>query len=931
MLGKLSKLSWGKQNTQATTASVPATPPAPQKDNRSDQFTRALLSDTAEKKRLAACPHVKDTEILLQVCRDDASAKVRDAAARQFARSLPSEDSVKALLDEFAASPDNKHLAILITAHHGDAELRSYGLTLFTEDKAYRDIAVETRFHDTRDQVTDKITSLQVVDDVWRKIKAKDKLVARKLKQRLQVYQAEEKQRAEQQAQVSKILEEMDKLANGAWSPNYIARYDLFVQRWQALGFEIDQQQQQQFNHLNALARTKVEKNREQQELQDTLERDTSRLDQIVQSLHKSELAPLTALVAEYEAELTQIRTKWQQNNHRQTHESQFQQVDRAIANADKALSQAKTAANASARISTSEALNFDDVKANQKILQAVLNKHQGSQSAPAYTAGFPSLLRSLDAKLKQLSTENSTLKSSIQKQFGSLNSAISASKWGPAKSIYERLEKKISKLPSADRIPLAERLANVEKRLNELGDWKQFATEPKLKALCEEMEKLPSHNLSPKDQADRIKDLQNQWKAMGASPAQEKHWTRFKAAADIAFEPCAQYFAKRRKDKEIKLEQRESILTMLDEYTAQVNWDNPDWRLVEKTIRTAKNEWGKLRVYDRKATAAQEASFTKALAALNDKLAPAYEHGTQEKEALIERVRILGEGDINQHCINQVKRLQSQWRRTGIVERADDQRLWKAFNQACSAIYDVHRGKKREQYAASVEHVKRAREIIKLLRQATDNNFDEKKLQQLQEEFQSLPEFPERDQKFLFRDYNRALDGLDKQRELNSASALKMQLQRLRGNAAICDQLETLAGQTLASADTQISQLLDDWDEGNKTDNLEWKKAINLRRDSIVAHLQAGTVPDFSANTLARKLLCIDLEILQEKETPAEDRELRMSHQLNQLQQGMTSATVQSKQEQLQALEVRWLTAFPAEADQREKLNARFTTALTS
>ena len=930
MLGKLQKLKWGNKKQEPESSAKPPLPQEPvaaPKHNAAEQ-----LNDPSEKKRIAACLNIKDTALLLKACRDDASEKVRQTAARQYARHLPGGEDTKALVSQYLSSDENRNLAILITALHNDAEIRDYGLAKFTTDDDLSVIATETRFHDTRDTVTTQLQSLEAVDTVWRSIKSKDKVVARKLKERLSAHQDRQQQIQEQQAEVTRLIDEMDKLANGVWSPNFANRYDLFAGKWDAIDFEIDSQQKQQFEHLRKSAGEKVESNRALAEQHSALEACIQQMKSSEQALRNSDIKSITEHLPNSQAQLQKAEEHWQQVN--STADSVDEALEKSYSSARARLKQqltgAESAHRAYAAVDNTDESDVAQLIQCQKQLEKAIAQGKSGSTPAAYAAELPNLLQTIESRVKKQTQANAELKSSIHKQFGSLNSAISANKWGPAKAIHERLGKKIARLPAKDQTALNEKLQRMEQRLSELGDWKQFATDPKLVTLCEQMEGIPSLKLAPKDQADRIKELQTQWKAMGASPAQEQHWPRFKAAADIAFEPCAKYFAERRAEKDNKLAAREEVLTMLQQYSDKTDWQNADWKLVEKTIRTAKNEWRKLRVFDRKATAEQEQKFTDVLAVLNEKLAPAYEEGSREKQDLIDKVKALGEGEINQHCINQVKRLQSMWRRTGIVKRSDDQRLWKEFNEACSEIYNTHRGNQREQYKASVEHVTRAKEIIKELKQAGNNGtFDEKSLQQLQDEFQSLPEFPEKEQKYLFRDFNRAVDGLDKQRQRHSENARSKELQRLQQNAAICDQLESLAGQSAETISAEIQQLLDQWDDGEKTDNIEWKKAMNLRKDSIVAHLQSGSVPDFETNTMARRLLCIDLEVLLDKETPSEDKTLRMQHQLEQLQQGMTSRSVTSTAEQVQALEVKWLTSFPAHADHRDKLNSRFTTAL--
>ena len=103
----------------------------------------------------------------------------------------------------------------------------------------------------------------------------------------------------------------------------------------------------------------------------------------------------------------------------------------------------------------------------------------------------------------------------------------------------------------------------------------------------------------------------------------------------------------------------------------------------------------------------------------------------------------------------------------------------------------------------------------------------------------------------------------------------------------------------------------------------------MNLRRDSILLHLQNGSLPDYEKNTADRRTLCIELEILLDRETPAEDRNLRMQHQLQKLQNGLTSNATVSKQAQLETLSNQWLCAFPADPSVRDKLNQRFDSTL--
>jgi len=569
-----------------------------------------------------------------------------------------------------------------------------------------------------------------------------------------------------------------------------------------------------------------------------------------------------------------------------------------------------------------------------KKAAQSLENLKEDSGNA-AYLKAVPQLQAKISTKLEQINNSDKELKQQIHKQFASLNSAVAAKRWGPAKSIQDRLAKKISKLESRERKRFTDKLASLEVKVRELGDWTEFASEPKLTELCEHMEKLPTLKLPPNDCANRIKELQTQWKAMGVSPAQQKIWPRFKEASDIAYEPCKNYFTARREDRKNKLKVRKEICLLLESYEKNTDWNQqPEWRAVEKVLRTAKQDWKKNQVFDKKQGRALEDRFTKILTLLNEKLDPMYEANANEKRELIEKVVKLGEGDINQHSVNQVKSLMSAWRRSGVCRPKDDKLLWEEFRTASNVVYDRHRGKQREQREAELEHVKRAKEIIRTIASIKNSNeaVNEKSLNDLQAEFDGLPEFPERDQKRIARDFQKALDSVDRYRQNAIDNNRKRAIESLRHNAGLCMQLEDLAGQPTDQITDQIEAVLSEWQESDKRENPKATKALESRKKNIVDLLKAGGTPDYDANTEARRMLCIELEILHDCETPQEDKAMRMQYQLDQLQNGLqSSSTSQSTQELSQALQVNWLTTGPASPALRDKLESRFASVLAN
>ena len=902
------------------------------KENSNAPSSPPLINDPVDKRRALAAATHNDASTLLTMAQSDSSEAVREACARRYASLIEDNEETRQTLAKLADNKKTKPLFLTIAAQSNESSLRKLCLDKSDSDNDLLIVAEKTKFHDTRLEAANRLKSHASVDRCWRNLKTKDKLVARELKLRLD-QQREKTNLAESQTQqANKILDALDKIATSAWQPGTLNRLELYISQWKDLDFEPSPEQQQRYTALHATTEKKATSYRSVHELQKQRESAVQSLESIKQSLVKASTKDLPALLSEQNNLFKKNQEQWKAFEQANTEQDNLTQQHLELSNTIQSVLKNASLVSKAQQLIDGDNSDSKTLKIHLQGLEALKTDEKTDESNYEFQTSVPRLIEALQTKIKQQSEADSELRQQIHRQLASLSSAVSAKRWGPAKSIHERLAKKIERLSGSEKTSYKEKLARLEVKVKELGDWKEFASEPKLVTLCEQMEKLPSQKLAPNDCANRIKELQTQWKSMGASPAQEKHWPRFKQASDTAYEPCGKYFAARREDRKNKLDKRKEICDLLERYESETDWTQPDWKMVEKTIRSAKREWKTHQVFDKKRGKSLDDRFTRILQSIDEKLAPVYDANAAEKTELIAKVVKLGEGEINQHCINQVKSLQSAWRLSGSCRQKDDRALWKEFSQVTNKVFDEYHGKRREQQAASVAHVKRAREIINTLSSIKKSSepVDEKQLNELQEEYAALAEFPERDQKKLARDYQRALDSVDQYRQKALNDNRSRALQNLRHNADLCQQLESLADPGTEAPGEQVEAILAEWQDSKTGDHQQAGKALNKRRQSILDLLAANKTPDYENNNDQRRLICIELEILCDQETPAEDKSKRMQYQLEQLQKGLnSSSTTLSRSEQIERLQIKWLTAAPASPEIRNKLESRFRQAL--
>lgn len=887
------------------------------------------IDDPSEKLRAKAVAAHGDVDAVLQLAKSDDSLMVREAATRRYTQLATDTEEFRTTLDSLYNTTEHRALFFSIAAASNEESFRVLSLEKAQTDEDLLIIADKAKFHDIRMKAAGQIKSMALVDKCWRGMKAKDKVVARELKARLDNVRDARQAEESKADQIEKIITEMEKIANGPWQPSSANRFDHFSDLWSQLSFEPPADKKTRYEALHKVAEGKALEWRSTQSTAQRRQSVLERLTELNDELNKATNAELTSVLAACKASLIRQQAQWQELQEPAPEDNETQLYKSLTATLSGNIKNADTIANATTQINSTTPHQGN----LQKVVKSLESLKENSSTA-SYLSEVPQLLEKAQSKLDKKSAADTELKQQIHKQLGSLNSAIAAKRWGPAKSIHERTAKKISRLESKEKAAYTEKLSRLEEKLKELGDWKEFASEPKLIELCEQMEKLPSLKMSANDCANRIKELQTQWKSMGASPAQEKQWPRFKEASDIAYEPCKKFFTERREEKKNKLTARKEICELLEKYEKETNWSAPDWKIVEKTLRTAKQAWKNNQVFDRKRGKPLEDRFTKILKLVDEKLDPVYDANAAEKTELIERVTKLGEGEINQHCINQVKSIQSAWRLTGACRQKQDRALWKEFSDATNQIFETHRGKKREEYAATTEHVRRARDIIKTLSSLSSAKepLTEKDIADLQAEYAALAEFPERDARRLERDYRRATDAVDRFRQQAASNNRKRALQAMQQNADLCSQLEALAGQPHSEIETQIDTILDEWQAADKGENPQAAKAMEKRRESILQLLKSDKTPDYNNNEATRRLLCIELEILCDAETPQEDKSTRMQYQLEQLQKGLQSnSTAGTRSEQIEQLQIKWLTTGPARTELQDKLNSRFNQTVES
>ena len=900
--------------------------------------------------RLAAIAKINELVVLRELM--DASADdavlIREAAENRLIDKLAdgqvSDEAVRALLSTHAS-----RLAVAIASNCSLERQREMALQALDDEPSLVTVVQQSRFHDTRLTAAMRLTHHDSLRTALSAVRSKDKAVAKQLQQRLDAAAAAEAALIATRHAVSTTLQATEALNDGVWTPQHAGKLQAMRERWAAFAPADRAEGEARFAEAVHQAEQSLEAYKQRQSESETgADNETfqSSSGDVNPSLsteavhmeggNESDGAPSAAepvapasiddptlkpvmlglsecSIVELGERVSELSGNLQDPTEPVRQLLAYGQAIAVLFDPPYDLNKARPGAiqqrikRVSALLDVNNVLPGIDVSGHKYVKE--LQEHATA----------------LQDRLGKAQQESADRIKATHRQFAALSGIIKEGKWGPANSTMRRLKKKIDSMETAERSSLTEKLERAEKQLAEMADWQDFAARPKLLEICDAMEALPAKELPPETLAKQVRELQNNWKALGVSRASNDLWSRFKTAGDLAYEPCKAWFETKQQERQQKLDVKASLCDSLEAEQSLLAGD-PDWKAIARQVNIAKREWSKNRVPDRKPDKALEARFSAALKPFEVALAEQYDSNAATKQELVDKAKALAEAEITQHSANQAKRLLSAWKLVGVMRRKEDQALWEVFNAHLGTIFKHQHKVEREKQRAGLEHVFRAKDIIKRLKTLSrGDTVDDAEVQTLATEFQALAEFPERDKKFLLRDYRQALDACSRVQENASKRRLQAGHEESRRLIGLCEQLEAAVEHPDAALETLIDDVSHAWEASDARVSTDIENLLVSRRDKALAHLKNGTKPDYDANETLRRDLLIRMEVAAGIETPAEDKARRMQYQLEHLQQGMTSAGIDDARQTLAKLDLQWIASGPVKTAVRDALNSRY------
>ncbi len=238
------------------------------------------------------------------------------------------------------------------------------------------------------------------------------------------------------------------------------------------------------------------------------------------------------------------------------------------------------------------------------------------------------------------------------------------------------------------------------------MDEWQRWANAGVQEELCQRVEGLMQVD-DLASAARQLREAQAQWKQVANAPREQSQalWTRFKAACDGVRARCDVYFAQLAEEQASNRARKESLCERAEALAA-----SNDWIKTADAIKALQAEWKAVgpapraqekALWDR-FHAACDGFFTRRRNDLQQRKQE-WAANLERKEAICAQAEAIAETTEWQKGIEEIKRLQAEWKTIGPVRKTRADEVWLRFRAACDKFFEAYQNREHATAATAI------------------------------------------------------------------------------------------------------------------------------------------------------------------------------------------------------------------------------------
>ena len=360
--------------------------------------------------------------------------------------------------------------------------------------------------------------------------------------------------------------------------------------------------------------------------------------------------------------------------------------------------------------------------------------------------------------------------------------------------------------------------------RQNEFKDqqkWEQWANLTVREEICLKLEELAEERDLFKV-ASALKKAKQKWNNSGAIPREKSDavWNRYKTICDQLYTRCKAFFGELEQEQANNLALKEEICAKIEALLS-----DSDGQSSVEVVRSLQTKWREIgSVHRDKDKYINERfrdvcdQYFAARREYQRQLQGQYEENVEKKEKLCEKVEALLDSNDLYAKIDQIKRLNEQWKTIGPVAVKSERELWSRYRTACDKFFmklDEARPtnlKKKQKLIAEVEELMseiKGQDTIELpkLNELTQ------RIVAIQKQWKSIGRVPEENEQETWECFSKPCNEFFAQRRELLAEFDKDYDQNIAKKERLLEELESLTDSTdLKAVSPKVKRIINDW-----------------------------------------------------------------------------------------------------------------------
>jgi len=323
---------------------------------------------------------------------------------------------------------------------------------------------------------------------------------------------------------------------------------------------------------------------------------------------------------------------------------------------------------------------------------------------------------------LKPLQSEQKNVFFQQKKKLHDIKRLTEQGKYKVCFGLFSGVKQNFPLLSDSQQQQLQRDFDNVDEKLAELSDWEHYIATPRKKELLDEIKSLVTSPLdNPAEQANKVKQYRQTWNSLGhADDEVEKQLNEeFNQACEEAFAPCRLFYAEQDKLRALHLTTRKNIITeaeqLLSTLTEMQKNQSVDYKSLDGQLNKLHSQWQNSGEVDRQHYKKLQTKFRESLQPVKIAISNFHQANVIAKKALIDKADSLKSSDDVLQAIDEIKKLQQQWRDIGFTGSHQEAKLWKKFRSTNDEVFAMR------QQAKEAQQAEQSKQEIEFTQRLTD------------------------------------------------------------------------------------------------------------------------------------------------------------------------------------------------------------------